>query len=179
MIFEGTQMKKIFILILIITSNLFAQEGRLIPNPIRNIPRWVRTEFSVRHLDDNYTVSYQLYPYYLRADFNGDSRRDVAIQIVEKKSGKTGFAIFHTKKPQALTIPISIIGAGTSLTRIGDDFKWVNFWNVTSRKQMFDKKSLPVFDEDVISIGKRDSTNGYIYWDGKKYSWQRNKEQLN
>ena len=171
-------MKKIFILVIIITSNLFAQEGRLIPNPIRNIPRWVRTEFAARHLDNNYTVNYQLYPYYLRADFNGDSRRDVAIQIVETKSGKTGFAIFHAKKTQALTIPISIIGSGTSLTGIGDDFKWVNFWNVIKRKQAFDDKSLPLFEGDAISIGKRDSTNGYIFWDGKKYAWRRNQEQL-
>lgn len=169
-------MKKICILSLLIVSNLLAQEGRLIPNPIRNIPKWVRAEFTARHLDDNYTVSYQLYPYYLRADFNDDSRRDVAIQIVEKKSGKAGFAIFHTKKPQALSIPITIIGAGISIAGTGDDFNWVNFWNALSRKQVTEKKSVPVFDGDAISIGKRDSTNGLIYWDGKKYSWHRIKK---
>jgi hypothetical protein len=169
-------MKKICILSLFIVSTLLAQEGHLIPNPIRNIPKWVRTEFTSRYLDNNYMVSYQLYPYYLHADFNDDSRRDVAIQIVEKKSGKAGIAIFHAKKLQAISIPISIIGAGTSLSGIGDDLKWVNFWNVFNRKDASNKKSLPSFDGNAITIGQRDSTSGLIYWDGKKYSWHRIKK---
>ena len=169
-------MKKLSILLLFISSQLLAQEGHLIPNPIRNIPKWVRTEFSARHLDENYSVGYELYPYFLRADFNGDSRRDVAIQIVEKKSGKVGIAIFHAKKPQAISIPISILGAGNSISGNGNDLKWVNFWNILDRKNIPNKKSFPEFDGDAITVGKRDSTSVIIYWDGKKYSWHRMKE---
>ena len=172
-------MKKNCFLVFIFIVNLHAQEGRLIRNPIRNIPKWVRTEFSAQHLGDRYSVIYQLYPYYLKGDFNGDGRRDVAIQIAESKSGKIGIAIFHTKKPQAISVPVSIFGAGNHFSGAGDDFKWVNIWDIVDRKQASDgseRKKIPTFEGDVISIRKRDSTGGLIYWDGKKYAWYKIKD---
>ncbi|MBI1806619.1 MAG: hypothetical protein HYR76_06155 [Ignavibacteria bacterium] len=168
-----------FLLLIVCTATLQAQEGRLIRNPIRNIPKAVRTEFTAQHVDDRYTITYQLYPYYLKGDFNGDGRRDFAIQITEKSTGKAGVAIFHGKKPQALSTQVIIAGAGKPLGKAGDDLRWVNFWNVDRKRkgslEMWDK-SLQTLKADALTMGRRDSTSGLIYWDGKKYSWSKLKQ---
>lgn len=156
-------MKKIFILILLCSLDLFAQ-GRLIQNPLRKIPKWVRQEFSSQHLDQKYTIAFRLYPHYLRSDFNGDGRKDVAIQIVEKQSGKSGIAIFHRKKSQSLIYTVTILGAGKSLRGAGDDFKWADVWNEMEKGKGYG-----------ISLEKRGATGGIIRWDGKNYVWEKSK----
>ena len=172
-------MKVSFLLLIISAATIHAQEGRLIRNPIRNIPKAVRNEFTAQHLDDRYTITYQLYPYYLKGDFNGDERRDIAIPISDKASGKAGIAIFHGKKPQALNTQVVIVSAGKPLGKAGDDIRWVNFWNVDKRKsrslEMADK-SIQTLKTDALIVGRRDSTSGMIYWDGKKYAWSKLKK---
>ncbi|MBI4546483.1 MAG: hypothetical protein HY707_00775 [Ignavibacteriae bacterium] len=169
-------MIKVFLPLLFFSISLHAQEGRLIPNPLRNIPKWVRNDFFAQHLDERYTINYQLSPHILSGDFNHDGRKDVAIQVSESKSGKTGFIIFHRRRPQALITHIAIIGAGKSVGKGGDDFKWVNIWDARQRSDISDdagNKALPAFDGAAIYVEKRDSTRGIIYWDGKKYSWYK------
>jgi hypothetical protein len=171
-------MKRILIAFFLFTVNLYSQDGQLIRNPIRNIPKWVRGEISAQHLDQQYTVVYQLYPYYLRGDFNGDGKRDVAIQVVEKSSGKSGIAIFRGKRRQRLITIVSILGAGKTIGSIGDDFKWMNIWNIHRKGEPIESSSQksPTLIGDAILIEKRDSTSGLIYWDGKKYTWYYSKK---
>jgi len=167
-------MKKLSALLFFLSISLYAQEGRLIPNPLRNIPKWVRNDFYAQDLDQRYAITYQLFPYTLHGDFNDDGRSDVAIQIAEMKSGKTGFVIFHRRKPQALVTQIVIVGAGKSLGKVGDDFEWVDIWDARRPGDILKDtkdKSLPSFDGDAIYVEKRDSTHGMIYWDGYKYGW--------
>src|SRR3989442_6113750 len=100
---------RFFILLIFLTTTAYSQDK---PSPWvkgKIIPRWIRREFSSRRLDTDYEIIMKLYPSYLRGDFNGDGRRDYIIQLKEKHSGKSGFVIFHGKRPQALTIPISIL----------------------------------------------------------------------
>jgi hypothetical protein len=138
-----------------------AQDGRLIPNPVRNIPAWVRNEFAAKHLDEQYAITYTMYPYTFKGDFNGDERRDVVIQIVEKRSGKAGIAIFHAKRPQALYTNVAILGANT--------------WNVIPLRKLPTSGVKGVIDAegDVIILEHRGSTKGAICWDGKRYISQR------
>jgi hypothetical protein len=168
-------MKKIIFLLFIVSITAYSQSGRLIPDPIRNIPKWVRTQFSAQHLDQHYTIVYQMYPYYLHADFNGDGLRDVAIQVIEKSSNKMGIAIFHAKKKQKLTTYFAIISAGKTAGEVGDDLSWANLWNVQSKRATIEltSKKLPVLFGDAIFLEKRDSTSGLIYWNGEKYLWYK------
>ena len=166
-------MKRILIAFFLFTVNLYSQEGRLIRDPIRNIPKWVRSEISTQHLDQQYTVVYQLYPYYLRGDFNGDGKRDVAIQVVEKSRSKSGIAIFHGKRRQKITTVVSILGAGKAIDKTGDDLKWMSIWNIHRNGEPIESssKKSPALMGDAILIEKRDSTSGLIYWDEGKYVW--------
>jgi hypothetical protein len=152
-----------------------AQEGRLIPNPIRNIPAWVRSDFAAKNMDEHYTITYAMFPYTLRGDFNGDERRDVVIQIVEKRSGKAGIAIFHARRPQAIYTNVTILGAGKPLGSAGDDFKWANTWNMVPLKKLPSSGIKGVADAqgDLLVLERRGSTKGAVYFDGKRYSWQR------
>lgn len=172
-------MKNFIILFFFFMLSLNAQTGRLIPNPIRNIPKWVRNEFSSQQLDRKYAIIYQLYPYVLRGDFNGDGRRDAAIQIQDRSSGKTGIAIFHARKAQALFSPVVILGASTPMSNLSNNFEWVNIWNLQKRGKLSTEewgKSLPILNGDAIYLAKRDSISGLILWNGKNYSWHQKKE---
>jgi hypothetical protein len=155
----------------LLTIQVHAQ-GRLIPNPIRNIPRWVRNEFAAKGMNKQFTIIFRLYPYYLRGDFNGDGRRDYAIQVEEKSSGKDGIAIFHTHKAQSLITPVSIIGAGRSLDNLSSDLSWVDIWTKISRNHRAAVQNLLHIKGDVIELEKRKGRTGVIYWDGKRYSWK-------
>ncbi len=160
---------------LIFTTVSHSQEGRLIPNPIRNIPKWVRKEINARHMEDRYTINYRLYPYYLKGDFNGDRRRDVALQIQEKSSGKMGVMIVHQRRPQALSTFIAVLGAGDAVGGAGSDFSWANQWNLVSRRSG-GKRGMPELAGDAIQLAERDSAStvlrsGMLYWNGKRYDW--------
>jgi len=172
---HGGLMRKVIVVLLLLCSiSASAQKGRLITSPLRNIPKWVRTEFSNRNLDDRYFIIFELFPYTLQGDFNGDGRRDVAIQIQDKRNGKNGIAIFHGKRAQIISTPITILGAGDNLGKAGTDFQWLNLWNTVKHRdltQQFGKNCPSDIEGDVITIAKRDSISGLIYWDGRKYNY--------
>ncbi len=153
-------MKRMIFLIFIYSATLNAQ-GRLITNPLKNIPKWVRQEFSSQRLDEKYTIVFRLYPYTLRGDFNGDGRKDVAVQIVGKRDGKAGIAIFHGKKPQSLNYVVSIFGAGETFGDAGKDFKWVKTWHKIENSR----------GSDIVLEGKGKKISN-IHWNGSKYIWR-------
>ena len=171
----------LLVLVLLPFTAVYPQGGgHLIENPIRRIPKWVRTDFEAQHLAQRYSILYRLYPYYLRGDFNGDGKRDAAIQVQEITTGKIGMAVFHTKKPQALSTPVFILGAGKALGTAGDDLKWVDIWSVYPKAkvaQKFGKEGNALRSGDAIHVERRDSTGGLLYWDGKKYSWRTIRER--
>ena len=169
-------MKSLLFLVAFISITTYAQKGRLIPNPVRNIPRWVRNEFSVQQLDRQYEITYQLYPPFLKGDFNGDGKSDIAVLIAEKSSGKLGIALVHGKQAQAFKHRITILGAGKQLGTVGDDFKWMNLWSTLSGKKSLaenDQRLFPALHGTGIRLQQRDDGAGLIYWDGKKYEWRR------
>jgi hypothetical protein len=172
---EGGFMRNaIIVLLLVCSMSALAQQGRLITNPVRNIPRWIRTEFSNRNLDERYIIIFELFPYTLQGDFNGDGKRDVAIQVQDKRTGKNGIAIFHGKKTQVISTAITILGAGNDLGKAGTNFQWVNIWGILKHRdlaQQFGKNRPAEIEGDIITIAKRDSMNGMIYWDGRKYNY--------
>ena len=152
-------MKRLITLILICISSIYSQEGKLIKYPVRNIPKWVRSEFSNQYLEQRYTIIYNLYPYYLTGDFNGDRKKDVVIQLQDNNSGKIGIGIFHRKKRQALQTQVFILGAGNALKNIGDDFKWIKTWSIYRH---------PTF-KWCITLENKEGNKECIYWNGSKY----------
>ena len=164
--------KNLLLLLLLMAPAVFAQEGRLIPSPLRKVPKWVRNEFTAKNLDQLYTFTFSRHPAYLKGDFNGDGRKDIAIQIQDKKSAKSGIAIFHAKRPQAIGTPVTILGAGKSLGKVGDSFQQMDMWELLKRRDVPGTADMRIRDGDAIKLAKRDSVGGFIYWNGKQYAWK-------
>ena len=119
------KLNSIFCLLIFVAENLPAQGSYQKWTHEWNTPDWVRRIFREKKLDRRYSFSYHLNPFYLRGDFNGDRKPDIAILIKELKTGKKGISVFHVGKNE-----VFVLGAGTSIGNGGDDFKWLDVWSV-------------------------------------------------
>ncbi len=173
-------MKRIILVMLIASSFAYSQSGHFIPNPVRNLPPWVRNAIAADHLESRYTLIYERYPTYLKGDFNGDSHRDAVVQIQETSTGKDGFAIIYGKKPQQELIHLTILGAGKPHAKIRDDLGKFTLWSSIPRRQLTKEPvhpPIPTVKGDVIKMQTKDGHSAFIYWDGKGYEWYASKKE--
>jgi hypothetical protein len=126
--------------------------------------------FPRRKLDGQSDFAFALNPFYLRGDFNGDGKPDVAILVKNKTSGKLGIAICHNGKNE-----IFLIGAGTPIGNAGDDFSWMDALPVYPRSCAEKGRAANGFGE-AVQVEKSESGGRLICWDGKKYIWQQHGE---
>ena len=118
-----------------------------------------------------YKIDSRVNPYYLRGDFDGDNKPDLAVMIVGRRNnGPTGLAICQGNGATF------VLGAGTEpkfSTKQGDDFLSSN-WEVLTHdefhKFLSDSRLGERAKGEVIALNWEDGT-GYIYWDGNQYQW--------
>jgi hypothetical protein len=134
------------------------------------LPKELNNFYNQEKIRSSFEVNTGINPFYLRGDFDGDKKADYALAVIEQKTGKKGIIIFH---------PISknyfVIGAGKELsTRPGDDYGWMNAWEVYDRKEpelgVGEVRRIKLKSEAML-VHKLESSSGLIYWDGKKYQW--------
>jgi hypothetical protein len=92
------------------------------------IPESATGLFKTTGLDRQYEFSSHLKPSHLSGDFDGDGKPDIAILVKQKSSGKFGIAVCHSS-----TNKVFFIGAGTEVGNGGDNFDWMDIWNVTPK----------------------------------------------
>src|SRR5437867_13140757 len=63
------------------------------PEAVHEIPEPVQRAITNGPLAKKYEVAFRLNPSYLRGDFNGDGKIDVAVLVKQRPTGKTGIAI--------------------------------------------------------------------------------------
>jgi hypothetical protein len=158
--------------LVLLPGHMAARQGHLIENPIRNIPVWVRKEFTARHFDAEYKIIYRLYPYAITGDFNGDGRKDVAIQVQNLTTGKTGIAVFHGRKPQVIVTQVTILGAGRNVGAAGDNFTWADVW-VRIKGREAGESSHSKKPADAMSLSNKDGKSVQIRWNGESYGASR------
>jgi hypothetical protein len=108
-------------------------------------------------------------PFYLRGDFNGDGKIDVAVLVKQRSTGKLGIAVVH-----GATDKVTILGAGVAIGNGGDDFEWIDSWRVYSKDRVPRKAgevSLPHLHGDAFLVEKSEAASALIYWNGKRYVW--------
>ena len=105
-------------------------------------------------------------PFYLRGDFNGDGKIDVAVLVKQRSTGKSGIAIVHSG-----TSKVTILGAGTAIGNGGDDFDWMDSWEIYSKDRVASKTSVPKLHGDALLVSKSEAASALIYWNGKRYVW--------
>ena len=129
-------------------------------------------------LDKDYAVDHSLKPAFLAADFNGDRKKDTAIQITDKKTGKKGLLILHAGSRQYF-----VLGAGKAFGNGSDDFKWATEWQLYTKNTVSETrfksngdliggKTIRLERPGILIFQKEDGAlvaGAVIYWTGKKY----------
>lgn len=141
-----------------------------------SLPEWLLFNTHQVKCERQLVVTKTLNPYYLESDFNGDSVMDIALNVIEKNTGKKGVLIIHGS-----TFNAFVIGAGNNFAHIGDDLKFLEIWKVYRKKNV----SLTTFsengeilgakrktiDNDAIEVSKSESPSNIIAWETDKYVW--------
>ena len=67
---------------------------------------------------------------------------------------------------------MTILGAGKSLGKAGDNFQQMDMWELLKRRDVPGTDDMRIRDGDAIKLAKRDSLGGFIYWNSKQYVWR-------
>src|SRR5438034_6296983 len=96
-------------------------------------------------------------------------KMDVAVPVKERSTGKLGIAIVH-----GTTGKVTIFGAGIGIGNGGDDFEWMDSWQVYPKGSVnrgSSETTVPRLRGDALLVGKSESASALIYWNSKRYVW--------
>ena len=164
------EMRTILCLFLILADAAFAQRWQNLPQSTA-IPESATRLFKTAGLDRQYEFSSHLKPSYLGGDFDGDGKPDIAVLVKQKSSGKIGIAVCHSSTNKVL-----FIGAGTEVGNGGDNFDWMEIWNVTPKAtaaRKVGKATAALLKGDALHVEKSESASALIYWNGRRYVWRQ------
>src|SRR4030095_4639146 len=134
-----------------------------------DIPEAVQKAIKHGALSKEYEVAFRLNPFYLRGDFNGDGKIDVAVLVKQRPTGKLGIAVID-----GVNNKVRILGAGTPTGNGGDDFEWMDTWQVYSKTRAAHaagETGVPHLRGDALLVSKSEAASALIYWNGKRYVW--------
>jgi hypothetical protein len=120
-----------------------------------SLPRWVNGAIGHLVVEGPYALELGLNPFFQAGDFDNDRRRDAAVFVRDRASGKRGILLVRRSNP----VPVKL-GLGQTFGNGGDDFRWLNIWRVE-----------PTAKGDQLVVEKSESASGAITWDGRKYRW--------
>ncbi len=163
-------MKTILCILLMLAHSAFAQ-GRQNPPQSTPIPESATRPFKTTGLERQYDFSSHLKPSYLSGDFDGDGKPDISILVRQKSSGKIGIAVCHSSTNKVL-----FIGAGTEVGNGGDNFDWMDIWNVTPKAtaaKRVGKAAAALLKGDALHVEKSESASALIYWNGRRCVWRQ------
>ena len=131
-----------------------------------DVPELVKRVIASPSFAKNYDASFHMNPFFLRGDFNGDGKTDVAVLAKQRSTGKLGIAIVHGANNK-----VTILGAGTSIGNGGDDFEWMDSWEIYSKDGVTKGTNTPKLHGDALLVSKSEAASALIYWNGKRYVW--------
>jgi hypothetical protein len=138
---------------------------------ISDVPDAAKKALTNGSVGKKYDLSVHMNPSYLEGDFNGDGKMDVAVLVKERSTGKVGVAIVS-----GATGKVTILGAGTGIGNGGDDFEWMDSWQIYSKTHVAHavrETSVPRFRGEALLVEKREAASALIYWNGKRYVWSQ------
>jgi hypothetical protein len=141
------------------------------PGAIREVPDAVERALTNGPAGKEYDLSSRIKPSYLEGDFNGDSKMDVAVLVTERSTGKLRITIVHNT-----TGKVTILGAGIGIGNGGDDFEWMDSWQVYSKTRAAHasgEASVPRLCGHALLVEKSEAASALIYWNGKRYVWSQ------
>jgi hypothetical protein len=136
---------------------------------LHDIPETIEKAITNGPIAKNYDVSFRVNPFYLRGDFNGDGKIDVAVLVKQRSTGKLGIAIIHGAMDK-----VTILGAGVGIGNGGDDFEWMDSRQVYPKDRVIPgggETTVPQFHGEALLVGKSEAASALIYWNGKRCVW--------
>jgi hypothetical protein len=136
---------------------------------LHEIPDAVERDIANSSLVQKYDLSFRVKPFYLRGDFNGDGKIDIAVLVKQRATGKMGIAIID-----GATNNVTILGAGVSIGNGGDDFEWMDSWQVYAKERArhaAGETGVSRLRGDALLVSKSEAASTLIYWNGKRYVW--------
>jgi hypothetical protein len=133
-----------------------------------DIPEAVKRAIANGSLAKDNELSFHMNPFYLRGDFNGDGKADIAVLVKQRSTGKLGIAIIN-----GATDKVTVVGAGNAIGNGGDNFEWMDSWQVYSegRAAQAAEGRGPKLHGDALLVSKSEAASALIYWNGKRYAW--------
>jgi hypothetical protein len=141
------------------------------PGASRDVPDAIKKALTNGPVGKKYDLSFRINPFYLEGDFNGDGNTDLAVLVNERSTGKVGIAIIHGTIGK-----VSILGAGITVGNGGDDFEWMDAWQVYSKKRAAHaagETSVSHLRGDALLVEKSEAASAFIYWNGKRFVWSQ------
>jgi hypothetical protein len=86
--------------------------------------------------------------------------------VKQRSTGKLGIAIIN-----GVTDKVTVLGAGTAIGNGGDDFDWMDSWEIYSKDRVASKTTLPKLHGDALFVSKGEAASALIYWNGRRYVW--------
>jgi hypothetical protein len=136
------------------------------PTAADDLPDTVKRAIANGSLAKDYEISFRMNPSFLHGDLDGDSKVDVAALVKERSSGKFGIAIIH-----GATNKVTVLGAGNVIGNGGDDFEWMDSWEIYSKDRVTRGTSAPKLHGDALLVSRSEAASALIYWNGKRYVW--------
>jgi hypothetical protein len=134
-----------------------------------NIPESVTAIFKAKRLDKQYDFSFHMNPFYLRGDFNGDGKPDIAVLVRQTRTGKVGIAIIHSAAKD-----VHVVGAGTTIGNGGDNFDWMDHWHVRTKGEAGQGQAKTIaLKGEALYVSKSEAASALIYWNGSRYVWRQ------
>lgn len=137
-----------------------------------NIPSEILLAVGLGPFAQSYDIDGSLNPFYLRGDFDGDGKADYALRVKSKSHGEVGIAIWLSSRRNLV-----ILGAGTPFKVSGEtatNLDFLNTWKVYAKGPVDQGVGVgppPKLIGEALLVGKRESANGLIYWNGKSFLW--------
>jgi hypothetical protein len=114
-----------------------------------------------------YKVSGRVNPFYLRGDFRGDGKPEVAVLITATATGEKGLAVCAGGPAKPV-----ILGAGSIFHQMKD--LGFDAWHVYPKGVVHkgvEAGPPPVLRGEALLLEWSESASGLVYWDGKTFRW--------
>lgn len=135
---------------------LIALPARFISDGIA-LPHWFLRTYKDNRLQNQFEIITSCTPAFLEADFNGDHKTDIAVQVRDIEAHKKGILIINNSTQQYY-----IFGAGKKFNGESfDNTNWMTGWTISRVKIIY--KSLFRPDGDIYGSKKIKLTNPVIY----------------
>src|SRR5256886_5057041 len=95
-----------------------------------DIPEVINRAVTNGLLPKEYELSFRVNPFYLRGDFIGDGKADIAVLVKQHSTGKFGIAIIN-----GATDKVTVVGAGNAIGNGGDEFDGMECWQGRSKRR--------------------------------------------